>query len=127
MKWKLIFPWIWATFMLVLVGLPGYRFPSIPLPLPGLDKLVHAALFGIWAVLLIRANFSRLVVALLVVLYSGATELAQAFLFIQRSADPLDHVANCWGGWIGLWLAIKATKGKPVDRGVRNDTQKNNS
>jgi hypothetical protein len=127
MKWKYIFPWIWAAFMLVLVGLPGYRFPSIPLALPGLDKLVHAALFGIWSFFLVRANFSRFAIGILVVLYSGATELAQAFLFIQRSADPFDHVANCLGGWIGLWLAIKATKGKPVDRGVRNDTQKNNS
>ena len=113
--------------MLVLVGLPGYRFPSIPLALPGLDKLVHAALFGIWSFILVRANFSRFVIGILVVLYSGTTELAQAFLFIQRSADPFDHVANCLGGWIGLWLAIIATKGKPVDHGVRNDTQKNNS
>ena len=76
MKWRLVFPWIWAVVMLVLVGLPGYRFPNLPMALPGLDKLVHAGLFGIWAFLLWKANFSRFSIALLVVGYSGATVLA---------------------------------------------------
>jgi len=127
MKWRLVFPWIWAVVMLVLVGLPGYRFPSIPIALPGIDKLVHAFMFGLWAFLWIRAQMKPFPTAVLVVLYSGATELAQAFFFIQRTADPIDHLANCLGGAIGLWLAIKATKDKPVGRGVRSDTQKNNS
>ena len=127
MKVWQIFPWLWATLMLVLVGLPGYRFPNLPMSLPGLDKLVHAGLFGIWALLLRKASFSRFVIALLVVVYSGATELAQAYFFIQRSADPLDHVANCLGGGIGLWLSIKATMDKPVDRVVRSGNQKSNN
>jgi VanZ like family len=124
--WKIL-PLLWATLMLVMVGLPGYRFPNLPMALPGLDKLVHAGLFGIWAFLLWKANFSRFTISLLVVGYSGATELAQAYFFIQRSADPLDHVANCLGGGIGLWLSTATTMGRQAGRGVRSDTQKNNN
>ncbi len=127
MRIRVILPWLWAGFILVLVGLPGYRFPSMPVAVPGFDKLVHASLFGIWAVLLRRAGISFFLSALLVVVYSGLTELGQAYFFIQRTADPFDHIANSLGGGIGLWLSTITTKGKPVDRDARNDIQKNNS
>lgn len=125
-NWK-IFAWIWGIIMLLLMGLPGYRFPSVPFAFPGIDKLIHAFVFAFWAFCLYRYPINKFTVIFYCLLYSGLTELGQAYLFIQRTADPFDHMANSVGGLIGLLLSIATTKDKPVGHDVPNDNQKNNN
>ncbi len=102
MKEKLLFVF-WTILIFTLCSIPGKAIPNISwLELISFDKFVHATLFFIEQFLLMRAiqpkSGSQILYALVFcVLYGGALELMQYYIFPSRSGDWLDFVANSFG------------------------------
>lgn len=112
---------LWAVFILILSGLPGDSLPSNKFDwFPHFDKAVHAGLYFPLAFFLM-AEFSyrseKLIVhgawiltLSIVGVYGGLIELAQDYLFVNRSADWIDLVADLVGGVLGIlayWIIGK--------------------
>lgn len=109
-------PAAWAGLIFVLSSWSGPQEPP-PFWFPGLDKLAHAALFGVLALLLFRAfsasSEARRAVVLAVVftaLYGASDEWHQSFN-AARTVELLDFAADCAGGiagaLAGCWLAAR--------------------
>lgn len=103
---------LWALVIFGLCSMPGRFIPSVSwLELLSFDKWVHAGiffmlltLFGI-SVTAHRQNKNLVYLYfILSVLYGGALEIMQATVFIDRSADWIDMVANSFGCLIALLL-----------------------
>ena len=88
-----------------LVVLYAPRAPSTA-STPGLDKLVHAAVFGAVAWAAVRCGVRRQVVAGVLAAHAVVSELVQHFVLPHRSGDPLDAVADVVG--VGLALLVAA-------------------
>ena len=111
---------LWALFIAILCGMPGKDIPHISfLELLEFDKLVHAILFFVLVILLIKAFqkythptfFTRhalLFVTALSIAYGGLLEILQGLVFIDRSADIYDFIANSFG----CLIAVVYTKTK---------------
>ena len=106
---------IWSVFILILCGIPGSSLPSGPLfNIPNFDKFVHAGLyfplaFSLGAVFdLSSKSILRITGPLLTMIiaasYGGLIEILQEYLFINRSADILDLLADIIGGLCGLTI-----------------------
>lgn len=101
------------AFILLLIGIPGYKFPSSELF--SADKIIHFGIYFVlsflWmqafikqssiAVLRFQAGFYTLLIGFI---YSGVTEMLQGLLFVQRSADVLDYLANASGSLAGFFF-----------------------
>ena len=85
---------------------------------PGVDKLLHAAAYGLMAVLVgnalavwpmarRQAAVIAVVAAALTALYGLSDEIHQAFV-PSRTADPVDWIADLIGAGLGavLWTAV---------------------
>jgi VanZ family protein len=110
-KWAML----WALLILILCGMPGKDIPHISfLELLSFDKFVHASIFFVFMLLTIRGfvlqtRYPKLqasakpIAFTICVAYGGLMEIMQGTLFIDRSADIYDFVANSFGcamGWI---------------------------
>lgn len=104
---------LWMALIFFLIGLPGYRFPNNELI--STDKFIHFGLFFVQTLLWMQAfrkqnaipmlRFEAGFYSLLIgFLLSGITEILQGFIFIQRSADLLDYLANSAGVLGGWWF-----------------------
>lgn len=113
-----ILPVVWALVILLLCAFPGKDIPHISfLELLSFDKWVHAGVFFILAVLLIRAmkftyvraaHTTAVLFALAVCIpYGGLLEIMQGTLFQDRSADWMDFVANSFGAVCGVLVYRK--------------------
>jgi hypothetical protein len=106
---------VWATFILILCSTPGNKIPHISwLELLSFDKFVHATVFFILNVLSIRSfkNISQLkkiLGSIVCVFYGGILEVLQSVLFVGRSGDVLDFIANSFGV-IFAFLVFKKLK-----------------
>ena len=119
LKWA----FVWALIILILCGIPGREIPHISfLELLSFDKFVHASIFLVLVVLLIRgyilqtkfpffqkhAKNSSLIIS---ITYGGLLEIMQGTLFEDRSADIYDFIANTFGCIIGFisysWIEKK--------------------
>lgn len=102
-SWRL--PVVWAVLIELLVIWP--HPPELPpaLDVVGLDKFVHAGLFGILAVLLARALVQEARPAWIALAASAAygmfTELEQHFI-PSRSMELGDFLADAAGAALGL-------------------------
>ncbi len=114
-------PLLWAMFILLLCLMPGAALPTWHwADLFSVDKLVHAGLFAVLAVLAFRALPHRspvivAVTALFCVAYGGALELMQQLPVLGRRGDWNDFLANGIGvclGWAWQWLPWG--KGRPI-------------
>ena len=115
--------WLWALVILVLCLMPGSRLPEWDwFALLDLDKLVHAALFFVQALLLARAFIARGTPARwlfwsvsLAMVYGLSTEIMQGLEALGRRTDLNDLIANTVGaltaGWFARW---RTRKGLPV-------------
>lgn len=106
--------------ILILTLLPGSCFQRInPHPLPGLDKLVHVAMFGIFGFMSLwgyRELFAatpkpKRMRTVTVVFFSGialgaSTEILQQTFAQGRSGDIIDFFADTLGTFIGIWLFL---------------------
>ncbi len=104
---------IWAAVILILCAIPGGSLPTSSLfNIPYFDKIVHFGLYVPLAFILgAELDLSKkqilqitgpLLTMLIVAFYGGLIELLQEFLFINRSADVLDFLADLIGGLAGL-------------------------
>jgi hypothetical protein len=87
-----------------LVVLYAPRAPGSPL-FPGADKVVHVLVFAAPVLLLLLAGAPVRLVVVVLALHAVASEVVQGAVLPDRSADPLDVVADLVGvaaGW-GLW------------------------
>jgi hypothetical protein len=104
----------WTVLLLVACWLPADWMPvrepgGSPRRLPNADKLVHAALFGGFALLWRRAGWPAGRVVVVGLALAVATEAGQALPMIRRDADALDAAADALGvlaavgvaGWFG--------------------------
>lgn len=108
-------PLFWFLVILVLCAMPGKDIPHISfLELLSFDKWVHAGIFFVLAILLVRAvQFTYVHVAYGVAVwialavcipYGGILEILQGTLFEDRSADLYDFIANSFGAVCGVLL-----------------------
>jgi glycopeptide antibiotics resistance protein len=109
-KWALL----WALLILILCGIPGRDIPHISfLELLSFDKFVHAGIFCVLVLLMIRgflvqtryvsiSHYAKKIAFLISVVYGGLLEIMQGTLFEERSADVYDFIANS----VGCLLAI---------------------
>lgn len=110
-KWAML----WALLILILCGMPGKDIPHISfLELLSFDKFVHASIFFVLVLLMIRGFLLQTNYLMLrqrakrsafaiCVIYGAAMEIMQGTLFTDRSADIFDFIANsfgCFMGWI---------------------------
>jgi VanZ family protein len=105
---------IWALIMLVLCGLPGDGLPNNPwLALIHFDKWIHIVLHAILAYLILRGiilqqgnitskHYSWAIA--LSIAYGAFIEVLQASVFIHRSGDIVDVLANTAGAIIACIL-----------------------
>jgi VanZ family protein len=110
MKWAML----WALIILILCGIPGRDIPHISfLELLSFDKFVHAGIFFVLILLTIRGFLLQSSMLLLhqkakasafiiCVIYGGMLEIMQGTLFIERSADIFDFIANSFGCLMGV-------------------------
>ena len=106
---------LWAVVIMVLCGIPGNKIPELTFwqwlkP----DKITHLVIFGILSYLLLAAflhetapstlRLHAVVWALLITIsYGVLTEVLQTFVFIKRTGDVRDALANSLGAFLG-WL-----------------------
>jgi VanZ family protein len=114
-KWAML----WALIILILCGMPGRDIPHISfLELLSFDKFVHAGIFFVLILLTVRGfllqtrfiflnNHAKVTAFFICVIYGGSLEIMQGTLFIERSADVYDFIANSVGCLIGLMLYNK--------------------
>jgi len=108
---------LWFGFILLLIGLPGNDFPNLSSfwirfhP----DKLVHIFLWSFLSMFLIAGFYRKdtkpalgnvyiWLSFFLCILYGGLTEILQAYIFIGRSGDIYDFIADGLGTFLGLFL-----------------------
>lgn len=106
---------LWALLILILCGIPGKDLPhSDFLDLLNFDKFVHASIFFVLVLLLMRGFKKQTAFPLLQkhagifavtfsVIYGGMMEVMQGALFKDRSPDINDFIANSFGciaGWL---------------------------
>lgn len=100
----------WLGFALaVLLQLAVLYAPSTPdgtVDLPGLDKLVHAGVFLLPALLGVLAGLGPLRLGIVLAAHAVLSELAQHLLLPQRSGDVLDVLADLVGAAVGLALGL---------------------
>ncbi len=103
---------IWALIILALCWTPRAVIQEVEygsfFRLPSLDKLVHAWIFVILAILWLRIAPSRGM--LLTVIVGGAalgilSELGQMMPFVNRDANLFDFLTDCAGVLIGVAVA----------------------
>lgn len=117
MKYFLL-PLIWALFILGACAMPGKDIPHISfLEILQFDKWVHAGIFFVLALLLMRgmkftyvraAHITAILFALAICIpYGGLLEIMQGTLFVDRSADLYDFIANSFGAICGVLVYRK--------------------
>ena len=102
----------------VLVSLAVLFAPAgdVPASPPGVDKVVHAALFAVLALTGRWAGISRTVLAAVLVLYAAVSEVVQGL--IGRDATLGDWIADVVGLLLalGLWGWLSRRSGRFPDR-----------
>jgi VanZ family protein len=112
----------WSLIILLLTGLPGNVFPEIKTFWDWLspDKVVHLIMFGTLSFLILFGyrhqyegnNKQKLVWAavLSAIAYGFFTEVLQYYVFIGRSGNIYDALADAIGAVFGWWLFIPVFK-----------------
>jgi VanZ family protein len=116
---------IWGILILILMGLPGHDFPDTSfIKIPNFDKLVHFGLFFIFVFLLLRGfakqfhfpllkKYALLFSLLIGIAYGGLTEILQGTVFIERTCDFYDFLADTVGCVLGMTFFL-LLKGKII-------------
>ena len=94
---------------LAVLFTPGDDVPSAP---PGVDKLIHLALFAALALAGRWAGIGQGPLAGLLVAYAVGSELVQAVAPLQRSGSLADGLADVAGVALGLlaWAGVTRTR-----------------
>jgi len=116
---------IWGIFILIMSSFPGDDIPkSFIFNIPFADKIIHFFLYFLLVILILFGSLRKSKNTLIIrkflfaffisLLYGILMEVLQYFVFITRSADLMDIVANIAGSFIGLltFYYIKERKAK---------------
>lgn len=109
---------IWFIVIFIACAMPGKDVPFFSiLALLAVDKWVHAGIFFVLVVLLMRgikftyphaAHMRAALFALAIAIpYGGLLEIMQGAYFADRSADPYDFIANSFGAVCAVLLYRK--------------------
>jgi VanZ family protein len=105
---------VWALFILVLCGIPGNQISKVKIiEIPHFDKFVHFFFYFVFTLLLISENNTQkshrkvtvnaiLIAAVFSLCYGALIEILQKELFVKRSGDIMDMVANTLGFLIAV-------------------------
>ena len=115
----------WLLVILVLSGYPGHKVPASPFW--QFDKLVHTGIYMVLSGLLLFAyskqyqdlkkrSFLILKVVLFVIFYGGFMEILQDYIFINRSGNWYDFVANTLGAILGVLIYPFVIKLLPINK-----------
>ena len=104
----------WVVVTAILHAIPGSDFPVVSFSdFFQLDKLIHSIIFMIGVYLFAVAlneqqkiQFLRHVVISFIV-YGLLLEVLQGLVFVERSADILDWLADIIGVFLGVWIFKK--------------------
>ena len=105
---------VWIVFIAILHAIPGADVQKIIIPeLLLIDKLAHIIMFMIGVYLFAVADkrqqkpqFLRNICVFFVI-YGLLLEVLQGFIFVGRSADFLDWLADIIGVFLGIWIYKK--------------------
>ena len=105
---------VWVVVIAILHAIPGSDFPKFSFSyFFQLDKLIHAVIFMIGVYLFAVAlkeqqkiKFLRYIVISFIA-YGLLLEVLQGLVFIERSADILDWLADTIGVFLGVWIFKK--------------------
>jgi len=105
---------VWATLIFIGSALSGDTLHGIKLiNIPGFDKLIHFTWYFVLFLFLAAGVFkwkgktslsNLFIILVLCVIYGGLLEFLQGNVFIKRSEDINDFVANSAGAIIGSVL-----------------------
>ena len=115
---------IWLLIILVLSGYPGNHVPKVPVW--QFDKLVHSIIYAILSFCLlipcskqyaiVNKRFQiGLIVILVTTFYGGFMEILQDNIFIKRSGNWYDFIANTIGAIIGVLFYPIVAKFLPIN------------
>jgi VanZ family protein len=119
-----IFAWTWTAIVGLLCGLPGYSFPDLSIwAILSFDGAAHAFVFCVfsflWAVSFYKSR-SRIVmrfgvwpVLLFGIGYGTLIEILQYLVFVRRSAEWTDMLADAIGAGVGV-LVFKWIYGRVI-------------
>ena len=105
---------VWAVIIAILHAIPGSDFPEFSFSdIFQLDKLIHAVIFMIGVYLFGVALkeqrkiqfFGYVVISFIV--YGLLLEVLQSLVFVARSTDLLDWLADIIGVFLGVWIFKK--------------------
>ncbi len=116
---------IWALIILFLSGYPGEYVPKVPVW--QFDKLAHAVIYAVLSFCLLIAFQQQylkhgnrykisLIAMFISVSYGGFMEILQNNIFINRSGNWYDFLANTIGALLGVLMYPLITKYLPINR-----------
>jgi VanZ family protein len=116
---------IWLLVILIISGFPGNKVPKIPVW--QFDKLIHSIIYLVLSILLLMpfsvqyiTNKKRLKTQLIIILvgisYGGFMEILQHYIFINRSGNLYDFIANAIGAIIGVLIYPHIIKLLPINK-----------
>lgn len=107
---------LWAVVIFILCAIPGDDLPTTPFfNIPHFDKMVHAFLYAVLEYLLMfgftKQYYSNKILKcalgmslILNISYGAVIEILQGTIFIERSTDIFDIMANASGAFFGLFI-----------------------
>lgn len=118
-----------AILMAAIFTMSSFRVPPLPQgPVVGVDKLIHAGVYGLLATLLYHATGRPVLAVVLTVAYGCTDELHQA-LVPGRFSDAFDALADAIGAVLGVastWALLRARPGaRTRDHGDHSKLQGN--
>lgn len=120
--WK---PLVWAMFVMVLSGIPGKVIE--PYAIWNADKLVHVAIYFILSMFILggiinnkekvtASGKTKYIVLAVAIGYGGLIEVLQESVFINRSGNIPDFVANSLGAFLAVLIINKIYSNKIVKK-----------
>ena len=105
---------VWVVVIAILHAIPGSDFPEVSFSdFFQLDKLIHTVIFmvGVYLFAVVlkkqqKIQFLRYVVISFIA-YGLLLEVLQGLVFVERSADILDWLADTIGVFLGVWIFKK--------------------
>ena len=128
-KFKLFIPaLLWLLIILVLSGYPGNQLPKVAVW--QFDKLIHTLMYAILSFLLILPFFEQflngdnrfsigLVIIFFGVFYGGFMETLQEYIFLNRSGNWIDFIANTVGAILGVLISPFLFNNLPLNRWIK--------
>lgn len=104
---------VWCIVIFISCVIPDIKLPSIITTIPYVDKIIHFGLFYVMSVFICadlrhqtNLAYSKIAVIAIVLVtsYGAITELLQHYLFIGRSGEFMDLLADILGGIVGVFI-----------------------